>query len=351
MIMTLAQATETIVREHTDMEGRRAKEIAENHRKRPIILERKAFEHLLRWLSTQAIKLLAPEWEATLAWRHELAAHQCGAECAADRRARDTRARRRERRATERQEYRAEGEEAERAGVGAWGRVMGLAAAAAAAAERARAPDPEAAAEAEIGRAAWVADLTEAGAREQLAQAAETDAAEEAADEEEALRDRSSSVCPERPPTIPGCMLVCALPERHGLSCRHWLFEAAARRVPTPLSLVHPRWFLEAPVEASAGWRMSWAPEEYSGADDDDARAAAHERDAGDPHRRHGEHFMRSALLGLQEAHAQFSAHRREEVAASFARRTAAVKETWAGRTAREAADPPRLHAPLPTRK
>ena len=45
----------------TDIEMRMAKEMTENHRRRPRIIDRGAFEHLLRRLSNKAFKLIVPE--------------------------------------------------------------------------------------------------------------------------------------------------------------------------------------------------------------------------------------------------------------------------------------------------
>ena len=50
----------------TDIEVRMAKEVAENHRRRPRIIDRGAFKYLFCRLSNKALKFIAPKWEATL---------------------------------------------------------------------------------------------------------------------------------------------------------------------------------------------------------------------------------------------------------------------------------------------
>ncbi len=43
------------------------------------------------------------------------------------------------------------------------------------------------------------------------------------------------------------CRLKCELPLRWGLPCRHWMYAAFVDNSPIPLSLIHPRWFLDGP--------------------------------------------------------------------------------------------------------
>ena len=198
---------------------------------------------------------------ATLRWQEARSTHRCGAECAADREGRAQRAQARATREENRERRRQERERRFGEGGGEGG------------------------------------------------EEATRDADEEGEDEAEAEEDRRpSKVCPEEPPAAPACTAACELPERWGLPCRHWLWASAATGTPIPLSLVHPRWHLEAPARETQGrWRMGWSPEALSsgggdggdGGSDGESEEDDGERREEEADRRHGDPFREGVWLLL----------------------------------------------------
>jgi hypothetical protein len=59
-------------------------------------------------------------------------------------------------------------------------------------------------------------------------------------------------------PENPGCPLVCELPLRYGLPCKHWMYPAFLNSCQLPLSLFHLRWFFDRPAVLHDRWHMSW---------------------------------------------------------------------------------------------
>ena len=45
---------------------------------------------------------------------------------------------------------------------------------------------------------------------------------------------------------------------RYALPCRHILHRATKDGLPIPLSLIHPRWWLDGPPTAPSGWKMEY---------------------------------------------------------------------------------------------
>jgi hypothetical protein len=55
-----------------------------------------------------------------------------------------------------------------------------------------------------------------------------------------------------------GCLAACELPIRYGLPCRHWMSKAVECGYALPLSLIHPRWWLEGPAIVPDSWVMGY---------------------------------------------------------------------------------------------
>ena len=53
------------------------------------------------------------------------------------------------------------------------------------------------------------------------------------------------------------CVYDCELPLRYGLPCKCWLYKCIIDSVPIPVSLIHPRWFLNGPPYA-VSWQMTF---------------------------------------------------------------------------------------------
>jgi hypothetical protein len=49
--------------------------------------------------------------------------------------------------------------------------------------------------------------------------------------------------------------------ERFALPCRHTLERSYDERIPIPLTLIHPRWWYDGPIEERAGWRPRYIQE------------------------------------------------------------------------------------------
>ena len=55
-----------------------------------------------------------------------------------------------------------------------------------------------------------------------------------------------------------GCIKDYDLPLRYGLPCQYWLFLCVQLDIPIPLSLIHPRWFLDGPAKVAPKWKMTF---------------------------------------------------------------------------------------------
>lgn len=58
----------------------------------------------------------------------------------------------------------------------------------------------------------------------------------------------------------PTCPLDCELSLRWGLPCQHWIYPAFIHQVPFPVSLIHPRWFLDGPPRLETPWKIGFSP-------------------------------------------------------------------------------------------
>ena len=56
----------------------------------------------------------------------------------------------------------------------------------------------------------------------------------------------------------------CGMIERFALPCRHTLERSYDERIPIPLTLIHPRWWYDGPIEERAGWRPRYVQEASS---------------------------------------------------------------------------------------
>src|SRR5205814_957402 len=54
------------------------------------------------------------------------------------------------------------------------------------------------------------------------------------------------------------CSNACDLPTRYKLPCHHWLSRAVEKWMPIPLSLIHPRWWLDGPAIVLDDWIMGY---------------------------------------------------------------------------------------------
>lgn len=52
------------------------------------------------------------------------------------------------------------------------------------------------------------------------------------------------------------CIYDCELPLRSGLPCKCWLYSCVANFIPIPISLIHPRWFIDSPSFVIS-WHMT----------------------------------------------------------------------------------------------
>jgi hypothetical protein len=53
----------------------------------------------------------------------------------------------------------------------------------------------------------------------------------------------------------------CGMIERFALPCQHTLERSYDERIPIPLTLIHPRWWYDGPIEERAGWRSRYIQE------------------------------------------------------------------------------------------
>lgn len=51
------------------------------------------------------------------------------------------------------------------------------------------------------------------------------------------------------------CVYNCEMPLRYGLPCKCWLYSCIVNFIPIPISLIHPRWFIDPSFVIS--WRMT----------------------------------------------------------------------------------------------
>jgi hypothetical protein len=84
------------------------------------------------------------------------------------------------------------------------------------------------------------------------------------------LRDRVLAGYEEEEKFDPtaGCLYLCQLPLRFGIPCRHWMYLSFSPSLENknegdiyrqlPLSLFHPRWYLDGPSVVRDPWRITW---------------------------------------------------------------------------------------------
>jgi len=99
----------------------------------------------------------------------------------------------------------------------------------------------------------------------------------------------------------PGCMSACELPRRWGLPCKHWMYSAVSRAIPLPLSLVHPRWFLDAPAAVE---KLEEAEEPGEA---EEAEEPAERQHQGDRYRDRGANMAMSAAVRAIEYQKQLT--------------------------------------------
>jgi hypothetical protein len=114
------------------------------------------------------------------------------------------------------------------------------------------------------------------------------------------------------------CPSACPLPLRYGLPCCHWLYQACFKDEPIPISLFHPRWFLDGPSSLSQPWKMSYRSQELQ-----QREKIIEDRQAGDQFRGGGEELLASVALSAELAREHLGGQEGEELAHIIAGDTA----------------------------
>ena len=155
------------------------------------------------------------------------------------------------------------------------------------------------------------------------------------------------------------CPLLCELPLRWGLPCRHWMYPAFVDVIPIPSSLIHPRWFFDGPDHLTNTWEMSFDPTlpaptaRFSTIHTDQTGSTSvtsrmdteevYERHAGDQYRDHGRNMMMKAALYVIEKQKAFRGAAAEDFARAFQKQTVKISEAVKERVERQQILPAQL--------
>ena len=132
---------------------------------------------------------------------------------------------------------------------------------------------------------------------------------------------------------------------------------------PIPLSLIHPRWFLDSPDDLDKSWVMSYSldpafaypslhgtaqPRSTPTTDSfQEMSLPNYERHAGNRYRNHGQNMMLNSALQAVEKQKEFTGRAAKDFASAFTKQTAKLVEVVKAREERQKAMPPQLPAPL----
>ncbi len=155
------------------------------------------------------------------------------------------------------------------------------------------------------------------------------------------------------------CPLLCELPLRWSLPCRHWMYPAFVDVIPIPSLLIHPRWFFDGPDHLTNTWKMSFDPTlpapttRFSTIHTDQTGPTfvtsrmdteeVYERHAGDQYRDHGKNMMMKAPLDVIEKQKAFHGAAAEDFARAFQKQTVEISEAVKERLERQQILPAQL--------